>query len=301
MIPLLKKTIQQTLARFGYRISRIPAVEPDPQIVGSTRERLYIFCNFCGTLFRRIGGFHSEFLECPVCGTIARERVVFHCILLEINRRFGKSPLFINETEELRDLRLLECSPRFNQNRKAILSTTLREYISSDFDMSGHPADIQLDLTDARSCAPYLNSMDIIICAHVLEHIPDFRQALENLNAMLAPGGMLVLQVPILQNGYEPAPEGEFHADNTRVYHHFGFDLLRDLDDYFTGVQAVVGLLEFQISSTEIRPNKYQFLEKNRERCILFGDHTVRLFGLGIPDLCEAFIGYKKQQDTLRH
>lgn len=174
------------------------------------------------------------------------------------------------------------------------MHASLAQYITSDFDMSGHPADVRLDLTDYQDCAPYQSSLDFIICAHVLEHIPDYKQALENLNSMLAPGGMLVMQVPILQNGYSLAVEDEFHADNTRVFHHFGFDLLNDLDMYFSDVKAVVGMLDFQISSPEIKPDKYTYLFGNRERCIVLGDQVVRLFGLGIADLCEAFIAYKK-------
>ena len=166
--------------------------------------------------------------------------------------------------------------------------------MSSDLDQSGHPGEIQMDLTDFQDIEPNQNSLDIIICAHVLEHVPEYKKALHNLCLMLAPGGILILQVPILWNGYSIASETEFHADNTRVFHHFGFDLLFDLDFAFSDVKVVVGLLDFQITSPEIQPDKYRILLSNRERCIVLGDQRIRLFGLGIPDLCEAFIAYKK-------
>jgi len=294
MNQVLKNHINQALSRFGYQMTRIPKIETNPQILGNYSEGVFIICNFCGTLFRRTSGFHSESLECPFCGAIARERVIYQCILYELNRRFSKPLLFFIQTGELKNLRMLECSPRFNDHRKAILHDTMLQYISTDFDRSGHPADIQLDLTDFHDIEPYQNSLDIIICPHVLEHILEYNKALKNLNLMLAPAGILILQVPILQNGYSIASETEFHADNTRVFHHFGFDLLFDLDKAFTNVKVVVGTLDFQITSPEIQPDKYEILLNHRERCIVLGEQQIKLFGLGIPDLCEAFIANKK-------
>jgi len=41
------------------------------------------------------------------------------------------------------------------------------------------------------------NSFDAILCHHVLEHIPDYRKALEELFRVLKPGGWAIIQVPI--------------------------------------------------------------------------------------------------------
>ncbi len=66
---------------------------------------------------------------------------------------------------------------------------------------------------------------------------------------MLSPDGFLVLQVPLLESQYTKVTWDEFHGDNTRTYHRFGFDLLFELDQYFPSVQPVVGLLDFGITS----------------------------------------------------
>ena len=42
---------------------------------------------------------------------------------------------------------------------------------------------------------------------------------------ILAPGGRLALQVPVLQGETAPPTEPEFHGDNTPVFWRFGFDL----------------------------------------------------------------------------
>lgn len=44
------------------------------------------------------------------------------------------------------------------------------------------------------------NHFDIVICNHVLEHINDDIQALEEIYRVLKPGGFAILQVPIAIN-----------------------------------------------------------------------------------------------------
>ena len=52
----------------------------------------------------------------------------------------------------------------------------------------------EIDITDI----PYADgSFDVILCSHVLEHIPDDRRAMRELRRVLAPRGWALLQVPI--------------------------------------------------------------------------------------------------------
>lgn len=261
--------------------------------VGNVIQDELIICNFCGTIFRRTAPNHPEFLACPYCLAIARERVVYQCILDELRKKTGVTLLFFRQVQELRNCQLLECSPRPSEHGKWIYDETLGKYISSDFDMSAHAADVKIDLTDDQDAASFQNTFDIIICAHVLEHISDYLKALRNLHSMLATGGFAIVQVPILESKYTPVTWDEFHGDNTRVYHRFGFDLLFDLDDIFSNSQVVVGQLNFQITSPEIDPGKYAIFDENMNRCRILGESIVYSNGLGIPDLCDAFIVYK--------
>jgi SAM-dependent methyltransferase len=68
--------------------------------------------------------------------------------------------------------------------------------------------------------------------AHVLEHVPDTGRALGELHRVIAPGGWLILQVPVLQAATAPPTEPEFHGDNTPVFWRFGFDLTQRLRDH---------------------------------------------------------------------
>ncbi|MDG2390066.1 MAG: methyltransferase domain-containing protein [Planctomycetaceae bacterium] len=66
------------------------------------------------------------------------------------------------------------------------------EYLSAD--LSNPNAMVNFDLTDI----PYAdNSFDVIYCSHVLEHIPDDRQAMRELRRVMTPNGWAILLVPI--------------------------------------------------------------------------------------------------------
>lgn len=65
------------------------------------------------------------------------------------------------------------------------------DYITTD--LNSPLADVKADI-----CAlPFeSNTYDIILCNHVLEHIPDDNKAMQELYRVLKPGGMAILQIP---------------------------------------------------------------------------------------------------------
>jgi SAM-dependent methyltransferase len=291
LIRRAKALFLRTQPKYGYAMvyerGRIPLL-----VWYAFRHHL-IICNFCGTVFERAGHDHSESLHCPLCDTIARERVAYQCILDELNRASGSMYKVFSQVKELHRLMLLECSPRVNDNRRHIYEAALGRYVASDFAMHAHRADLKLDLANEEDIQPVEGACNIIICAHVLEHIPDYHLALKNLSRLLAPGGFLVLQVPVLEASYVKVTWDEFHQDDARVYHRFGFDLTYELDRHFSQVKAVTGLLDFEITSPEINPDKYELLKQMRQRVTILGDRWRRRYGLGSPDLCDAFVAYK--------
>lgn len=60
-------------------------------------------------------------------------------------------------------------------------------------DLNSPLADVKADICDL----PFANdSFDIILCNHVLEHIPNDRKAMEELHRVMKPGGWGIFQVP---------------------------------------------------------------------------------------------------------
>jgi SAM-dependent methyltransferase len=286
------RDLRRIFRRYGYRLA--PLVEEDvPRKYANILSGELVLCNFCGTIFVEEGPRHSESMACPHCDSIARERVMYACLLHVVGSRSGQKKLIFNGAGELSALRLMECSPRQHLNRRFIYEKSLGSYLAADFDQSGHKGDIAMDLTRREDVEPYRAAFDAILCAHVLEHIPDFRVALRNLHTMLAEGGVLILQVPLLESEYTPVTWQEFHMDNTPVYHRFAFDLLFELENVFREVVPVVGLLDFEVNSPEVKMEKYRLLQEMPDRCLVLGEEMLRVHGLGPAELCDAFIVYK--------
>ena len=65
------------------------------------------------------------------------------------------------------------------------------EYVTTD--LNSPLADIKADICDL----PFKDDeFDIILCNHVLEHIPDDTKAMQELHRILKPGGMGIFQIP---------------------------------------------------------------------------------------------------------
>lgn len=167
-----------------------------------------VICNVCrwqGEDFA--GSAHVELALCPRCGSNGRDRFLHWCLARRVDLHAA--------------LRVIECSPRMGEAYRAAMSTWFF-YRTSDYDLRAHAGNLRLDLQaiDLPDAC-----IDVMLCAHVLEHVPDTDKALAELRRVVAPGGHLLLQVPVLQGRTAPPTEPEFHGDHTPVFWRFGFDL----------------------------------------------------------------------------
>jgi hypothetical protein len=188
-----------------------PAVPPWRHLALPAGGVVCVVCRWRGKAFA--GSPHSELSLCPACGANGRDRFLHWCLAQRVDLHPG--------------LRVIECSPRLGPDYRAAMGTWFF-YRTSDWDLRAHAGNLQLDLQaiDLPDAC-----LDVLLCAHVLEHVPDTGTALAELRRVLAPGGHLLLQVPVLQAATAPPAEPEFHGDNTPVYWRFGFDLTARLRD----------------------------------------------------------------------
>jgi SAM-dependent methyltransferase len=169
-------------------------------------------CPFCGWLGFRFEPFGNRITyrtdaQCPMCGSLERHRAAF--LLLR-----GKIPP---------KQKVLHAAPE--PLMIPWLVSLSDEYLNIDL---YHPAMRRMDLMDMELPD---GSKTLVWCSHVLEHVRDDRKALSEIFRVLAPGGMLVLQVPIVGKvTYEDASvtseserlEKFLQEDHVRIY---GLDL----------------------------------------------------------------------------
>jgi len=128
-----------------------------------------------------VGGRRRDDCLCPICGSIERERLVYLYLL--------------NETAIYRDeTALLHIAPEKNLRVTFERSHNI-SYTTADLQAAG--VTMRADITDLPRPD---NAYDVVICNHVLEHVPDDRRAMREVRRVLRPGGWTILQVPMSLN-----------------------------------------------------------------------------------------------------
>lgn len=176
---------------------------------GMSRRR---FCALCGHHFYRFSKFRggvealSPYLRevewissdfdnfwCPYCRSHDRER---HLVLyLDA----------LNLWQELKGAAILHIAPEKQLGRRLELCQPSR-YVRGDL----VPTREGVEKLDVTAINYPDESFDLVICNHVLEHVPDDRRALKELLRVLKPGGRAILQTPyaaLLEESVED-PEG---------------------------------------------------------------------------------------------
>jgi predicted SAM-dependent methyltransferase len=176
-------------------------------------------CPCCGSTFARFIP-RDESLLCPRCRSRERQRTLWLYLRDEVGI-------------ERSDARVLHLAP------EAPLTNRLRELPALRYETADIAPGPLVDRTlDARALPFADGSLDLILCSHVLEHVPEDVQVASEFARVLAPGGQALVQVPVdeqLQATYEDAsivdPQSRLAAfgqfDHVRIYGADVIDRLR--------------------------------------------------------------------------
>ncbi|MFT3922226.1 MAG: methyltransferase domain-containing protein [Myxococcales bacterium] len=134
-------------------------------------------CPICERTFSRFLGNHSVG-NCPFCGSASRHRL----LKLSLANEWSRFPPFVD---------VLHFAPEWGAERRFRKDARVRRYVTAD--LGAPKVDVRCDITaiDLPDA-----SFDVVICCHVLEHVPDDQRAVRELHRVLRPGGIAYIQVP---------------------------------------------------------------------------------------------------------
>ena len=134
-------------------------------------------CPCCGRRGSRFARFHGLRDQCPGCASLMRHRALY---------------LYLRDVVgiEAAGGRVLQIAPDAGVMRW-LSSLPQVDYVSADLDSP--LATVRADIT----ALPFPDDdFDLVICSHVLEHVPEDRTAIAELYRVLRPGGTALIQVP---------------------------------------------------------------------------------------------------------
>jgi SAM-dependent methyltransferase len=158
---------------------------------------------------------------CPGTLSLERHRLLWLYLERETN--------FINNA-----IKVLHVAPEqvFYQKFK-----TFSHWEYTTTDLHSPLAEIKADLCEL----PFQdNYYDLILCNHVLEHIPEDQKAMQEMYRVLKPGGTLIAQVPLEENRTQTFEDNSITDKATRNEIFGQYDHVRIYGtDYYTRLESV--------------------------------------------------------------
>lgn len=177
------------------RLIPYPAIEAGRKLLHAGPHA----CQVCGARIRRlrdsgygypvleqlqvVGGLRRRADQCPVCHSTSRERLVWFWL----SRGGADLPRYS---------RIAHFAPEKGLSRR-LRELSPNGYTAYDFDPSRYRHLARVEPANLSHLAIGDGSVDLLVCNHVLEHVPDVALALPEIARVLALGATAILQVPI--------------------------------------------------------------------------------------------------------
>jgi SAM-dependent methyltransferase len=131
--------------------------------------------------YKVAGGGYKKNVKCPNCGSTDRIRLLY--LFFELRTEIFKKPLKVLHVSPNALLaRKLFGAKNINYTCGALNPEEFKEFNAIKLDVTC------IDIPD--------NHFDVVICNHVLEHVPKDSAAMNEIYRVLKPGGYAILQVP---------------------------------------------------------------------------------------------------------
>ena len=134
-----------------------------------------------------VGGMRRENDSCPVCHGADRTRLMM-LFLKGVLPESDQPRSVLHIAPDLGLYLWLKRQPRI-------------DYVAADMDLSRYRHIENVVQADLTKLPLESGRFDIVICSHVLEHIPDDHKAMTEIARVLKPGGVAVLMVPLATDG----------------------------------------------------------------------------------------------------
>ena len=157
--------------------------------------------------------------KCPRCGSLERHRLVYIYLTSREGVLAGTDVLHFAPEDCFRPL-----------------AAEARRYVTADLYEGGVDYRVDITSTGFRN-----EEFDVVLCNHVLEHIPDDASALREFNRILRPGGRAVLTVPIVEGWDVTFEDSDIRTPQERALHYGQDDHVRFYGRDFSGRVAEAG------------------------------------------------------------
>jgi SAM-dependent methyltransferase len=198
------------------------------------------YCGFKANDFLKIGLPYKAIIENKIIGAGVRNGGCVNCDSVDRDRLLYA--YFKHEIDVLKDLpeySILHLAPEWRLSEE-FLKYNYKQYICTDKFMTGYKYPAHTVDMDIMNITFPNDTFDLVICNHVLEHIPNDIGAMKELFRVLKPNGIAVLQVPIsaiLKDSYE---NPSVTTDKEREEHYGQYDHVRIYgQDYVTRLESV--------------------------------------------------------------